>query len=258
LTHGLIAGFSAMFNGSCCIDTQVSVQLALRILGQFMEWAQIREHISPDLVEVLFSLAFRGAAEGEERPSIPALERLSVCLTTRCIPPNLERFLLKVSQIMVQLLSLLLAGNFDEFDSDFLAKVANFIETFLRHHLKRIEENPAFSMETFLELFCTFTFMHPGGEGFSASLDAWPVLSNSVLPDGESKSYDRLQLYLPYLQGFAAELSKRIMFTTNAGFLIDIDDSTYDLKGGGDLVYATTDILDEGDGKARQVEEGMC
>ena len=59
---------------------------------------------SPALLQVLFALALRG--EGEEGCSIAALGCLSECLSVRCVPRDLQPFLLQMGQHLLQLLEL--------------------------------------------------------------------------------------------------------------------------------------------------------
>lgn len=197
---------------------------ALAVLTQLLGWAPLSDHLSPELLETLFALArqrgARIAPPGEvgepddESSSSAAVSTLLEIARKRCVPSGYATFIQDVASNGLDVLAGLTADGTDLTDlpGRYLSSFTEFISSFLRANLSRLEETGEFPVGDMMAMLYRFTMAQPDAGGLVACLDFWEFLVDRVLSDAASGKVEGGE----YAAGFC-ELADQLLALAQVG-----------------------------------------
>ena len=152
---------------------------------------------------------------------------------------SLQRYLLKLFQLTVELLRRVtaVAGTANplvDLADGYNDKFTEFLSLFVLGHFKRVESNPSFAINEFLQLLFRFTFLQPEPENFVNCLDVCEQFIDIIVTrHEETGDAASLARYRACLLMLGQELLKKIRFKFNGESLMKLDnvDSNDDMYG---------------------------
>lgn len=176
---------------------------ALPCLKTLISWAPLAEHVTVELVELLFLFI--------KKKSRDAVEAVDAVLAKRLVPPSWARFVFDVGANLLQLLEL----DLDD-DDDFVAAVCELVATFVEQHLPRVV-NSGFPINELLQLLAKLLLCDAVNAGsLNRTLRPWETVVECVPLEG---------VVADGVAGVLESLLRRLLFATNSA-LEDIDDET--------------------------------
>ncbi|CAH0477709.1 unnamed protein product [Peronospora belbahrii] len=211
--------------------------VALSTLYNLMTWAPtIADQMTETWVSLLFTLA-RNWEHGYTLnyvcvSSAMALQCLTELMSKRFDPSRVDGMVAHVMLLLYPLLQKTVEDQvIGKATEQFLDKLNEFVEVFLTHHLKRLE-NPKYRdiLPTFLELVYAFTTKQPHVEGFINCLSVWEVFVSYIeeLEQNEGTLDEHIGPVLAvYEKGLVAVmlyLVERVGYESNRNQLDELDD----------------------------------
>ena len=225
---------------------------ALQCLSVLVEWPAMAACLTPDLCANVFKVVQAAVRPGSDTTMLPsglaAIAVMTELMNKKCLPPQLEAFVLHVATQMCLVLESVCAvsksnssssgGGVDE---DLLLALLEFLTIFLEQHLGRIlppslppssSSSPPFPFPSFCNLLANFTFEQlPHARLLRRAFLPWAILLEYMT---ESEvGLEALQDNQNLLSAVAMALLGKLLFSTNAGALKELDDKEEGGRRGG-------------------------
>jgi hypothetical protein len=212
-------------------EKEKMIAKSLECICQFFTWVDLSEMVTPHLLSTLFNFAqLKDLCNGEIGAT--AMSCFNEMLSRNCVPANFDEYLLKMFQLTVELLRRVTAASGKEGDKNPLVDLADgyndkfteFLSLFVSGHFRRVEQNPSFAIDEFLQLLFRFTFLQPEPENFAHCLDVCDKFIDIIIGRmGSADFQGSLARYRDCLLLLGTELLKKIRFKFNGTSLIKLD-----------------------------------
>ncbi|XP_011308703.1 exportin-6 [Fopius arisanus] len=190
----------------------------LEVLGHMFSWIVPTDHISPNLLDAIFTCARYNHSMNSRQVEmvVQAMTTINELLYRPCSPSTTETLLLQIFDHGVTLFQIM--ERLDSIDESYLEKTTEFLQLFVTNHLKRVESCPKFPVVVLLEVLYHHTFQQNTSiPGYLRCLEVWSCLLEST-----QSRYSTIAL------GFAEKLLNRMSFKVEGRNLKDLDTETLD------------------------------
>lgn len=234
-------------------DADAIATVALETLNHLVQWAPVAELMTDAWIALLFELSalWTRVALAQCRTSTAALQVLSELMAKRFAPAAVDAIVETIMRCLCPLLQATVADDaLGRATEECLDKLSEFVELFLTHHLKKLEQ-PKYAqvLPEFLERVLALTTKQPHMDGFLNCLSVWEVFVGYIedVEMNEGASNDRVRAVLNvYENGLVAvmfHLVDRVNYATNAAQLDELDDD----DDASDSATAASDAANGGD-----------
>lgn len=191
----------------------------LEVLAHLFSWIDLSGSISTNLLDAIFSCAkYHDAMNGKQiEMAVQALTTINELLyRPLCSHNATDTLLLEIFQNGIGLFQLM--ERLDSIDESYMEKMTEFLQLFITNHLKRMESNPKFPVNTLLEVLCYHTFQQASTvNAYLRCLDVWTTLLEST-----QSRYSAVALAL------AERVLQKMIFKLNARVLRELDTESLD------------------------------
>ena len=208
-------------------EAEKTISKSLDCLCQFFTWVDLSAMVTPHLLSTIFNFAqLKDVCNGEIGAA--AMSCFNEMLSRNCVPANFDEYLLKLFQLTVELLRRVtaVAGTANplvDLADGYNDKFTEFLSLFVSGHFKRVESNPSFGIDEFLQLLFRFTFLQPEPENFVQCLDVCEQFIDIIVTrHEETADAASLARYRACLLMLGQELLKKIRFKFNGESLIKL------------------------------------
>ncbi len=229
---------------------------ALRCLSILVEWPAMAACLTPELCANVFRVVQAAVRPGTEAAMLPsglaAVAVMTELMNRRCLPPQLEAFVMEVALGMAKVLESLCAltaptqnDSSGSVDEDLLLALLEFLTVFLEQHLGRVLALPAFPFAAFGQLLGKFTFEQlPNARLLQRAFVPWSTLLEH-LTESEA-GLAALQESQGLFSAVAAALLQKLLFVTNGAALAELDEDESG-NGGRDTTNTALQLMLEDD-----------
>ncbi|GAB5032137.1 exportin 6 [Nannochloropsis oceanica] len=216
---------------------------ALRSLSVLVEWPEMAAYLTPDLCTNVFKVVQAAVRPGNAKTMLPsglaATAVMTELMNKKCLPPQLEAFVLHVATQMCMVLESVIAGSEgngttsdsrEGVDENLLVSLLEFLTVFLEQHLGRVlapslsSSSSAFSFPSFCNLLAKLTFEQlPHARLLRRAFIPWATLLEHMT---ESEiGFEALQSNQKLWSTVAMALLGKLLFSLNGRALAELDDA---------------------------------
>lgn len=192
---------------------------ALCTLQHLFSWIDLCS-VTPPLLSAVFQIT----STPDDDLCILALSTINELLYRKCAPPGTQNLFVELYHYAVQLLRDITnasADRIDNYESDFIDKLTEFLCLLVSQHLWRLEADNQFSALDFLSLLYQCTFQQTTMDAFLGCLGVWHAFIKQLKPENAFK-------YSEALLTLVKQVSNKMQFMHNQNQLEDLDNELID------------------------------
>ncbi|EGG20324.1 exportin 6 [Cavenderia fasciculata] len=203
---------------------ETKVNSIFETLLSYFSWIPLNEFLTPTLLETLFRYL--------ELSNISSLKCLNEILSKNCVPREFQEFLFRVFNEINKLTNHIVKNTamVSQLGYEFINKFTLLISLFVSNHLRRVENNPNFSIQTFLANLFQYTLLQSTTltDSYKICMDIWKTFLDYLLTNVNEQGVASPAKYTDGLIQLQSELVKRILFAFNKDFLDQLQDGDED------------------------------